>query len=195
MNRKSCYQLTCQPQTAYLGFKQGCFDSLCWIIHKNEILTKYIFLFRQSRWRFWAPVNERSLRWIQQRFSPCIQQEQSGECWVRCRLQPACRFGNTAMLFLLVILFNFHRWLQKGGHFINYENTHCFLHCFFFMRQEVASLKLQSLPPTDTLIALKGLQNDLCKIVLMASRGLVFLYVGSLKAVINDILKLRNCGN
>lgn len=60
------------------------------------------------------------------------------------------------------------------------------------MRQEVASLKLQSLPPTDTLIALKGLQNDLCKIVLMASRGLVFLNVGSLKAVINDILKLRN---
>jgi len=49
------------------------------------------------------------------------------------------------------------------------------------MRREVAWLKLQSLPPTDTLIALKGLQNDLCKIVLMASRGLVFLYVGSLK--------------
>ena len=101
-------------------------------LHNNEIVTKYIFLFRQSRWRFWAPVNERSLRWIQQRFSPCVQQEQSGECWVRCRLQPACRFGNTAMLFFLVILFNFHRWLQKGGHFINYENTHCFLDCFFF---------------------------------------------------------------
>ena len=49
------------------------------------------------------------------------------------------------------------------------------------MRREVAWLKLQSLPPTDSLIAFKGSQNDLYTIVLTASRGLVFLYVGSLK--------------
>lgn len=94
--------------------------------------------------------------------------------------------------FLFVILFNFHRWLQKGGHFINYENTHCFLDCFFYASRGRVVEITKFAPNRDTLIALKGLKNDLCKIVLMASRGLVFLYVGSLKGVINDILKLRN---
>lgn len=38
--------------------------------------------------------------------------------------------------------------------------THIAFNTVFFMRREVAWLKLQSLPPTDTLIALKGSQND-----------------------------------
>lgn len=60
------------------------------------------------------------------------------------------------------------------------------------MRRKVAWLKLRNLPPTDNLIALKRLPNVLCTIALMASRGLIFLYVEVLWALINDILKLRN---